>query len=217
VSTRVPERRLLGPPKPRRLDQPITVSLEALVPARNVSRHLAATLDLNFVHGWVEDRAAERGRPAIDPVVFFKLPLVMFFEGIRSDRQLIATARRNLAHRWQLGYALDAALPDHASLTRIRQRSGLAVFRRFFEAIVEPCIAAGLVWGQAFSIDATKVAANAALDSLQPRFAVEAHLTRLFAADGDVAADGDADGGDPSGAPAGGDADNTPAQLPAWR
>jgi len=54
------------------------------------------------------------------------------------------------------------------------------VFRRFFERIVERCQTAELVWGHDLSIDATKVAANAALDSLQPRFAVEAHLTQLF-------------------------------------
>jgi hypothetical protein len=67
----------------------------------------------------------------------------------------------------------------------------LAVFRRFFERIVEQCIAAGLVWGQELYIDATKVAANAALDSLHPRFAVDAHLAHLFAAeDGDDAKSG---------------------------
>ena len=71
-------------------------------------------------------------------------------------------------------------LPDHSSLTRIRERYGLDVLRRFFEAIVEQCIAAGLVWGQELYIDATKVAANADLDSLQPRFAIEAHLSQLF-------------------------------------
>ena len=60
-----------------------------------------------------------------------------------------------LSLRWYLGYDLPAALPDHSSLTRIRERYGLAVFRRFFEAIVEQCVAAGLVWGEELSIDAT--------------------------------------------------------------
>ena len=54
--------------------------------------------------------------------MFFKLQLVMFFEGIRSERQLIETVSLHLAHRWYLGYALDEALPDPSSLTRIRQR-----------------------------------------------------------------------------------------------
>jgi transposase len=177
---------MLGPPKPRRLDAPIAVSLEDLVPADNFYRHLEATLDLRFVREWTRELYAERGRPSIDPVVFFKLQLVMFFEGIRSERQLIATANLNLAHRWYLGYALDEALPDHSSLTRIRQRLGVDVFQRFFEQIVDRCQDAGLVWGRELYVDATKVEANADLDSLLPRFYYEAitHVADLFADEG---------------------------------
>jgi transposase len=174
---------MLGPPKPRRLDEPIAVSLEDLVPASNFYRHLEAKLDLDFVRDWSRDLYAERGRPSIDPVVFFKLQLIMFFEGIRSERQLIATASLNLAHRWYLGYALDEDLPDHSSLTRIRQRLGIDVFQRFFEQIVDLCQEAGLVWGRDLYADATKVEANADVDSLVPRFAYEAkaHVADRFA------------------------------------
>ncbi len=199
---------MLGPPKPRRLDAPIAVSLEDLVPADHFYRHLETKLDLSFVRDLVRPAYADIGRPSIDPVVFFKLQLVMFFEGLRSERQLIATASLNLAHRWYLGYALDESLPDHSSLTRIRQRYGLAVFRRFFEAIVAQCVAAGLVWGEELYLDATKVHANAAMDSLQPRFAVEAHLAQLFAQE-EPGGDGDDGTRDPDGT--GGDA---PARLP---
>jgi hypothetical protein len=45
---------------------------------------------------------------------------VAWITGIRLERQLIETASLNLAHRRHLGYALDEALPDHSSLTRIR-------------------------------------------------------------------------------------------------
>src|SRR5215211_4016011 len=177
-----PERAMLGPAKSRRLDAPIAVSLEDLVPADNFYRHVEATLDLSFVREWVQELYAERGRPSIDPVVFFKLQLVMFFEGIRSERQLIEMASLNLAHRWYLGYALDEPLPDHSSLSRIRTRLGIEVFQRFFERIVELCQAAGLVWGQELLFDATKVRANADLDSLVPRFYWNAkqHLAELF-------------------------------------
>ena len=151
----------------------------------NFYRHLEAKLDLRFVRDWTRELYAERGRPGIDPVVFFKLQLVMFFEGIRSERQLIATASLNLAHRWYLGYALDEDLPDHSSLTRIRQRVGIDVFQRFFEKVVDLCQEAGLVWGRELYVDATKVAANADVDSLIPRFYHDAktHVADLFAAD----------------------------------
>jgi transposase len=91
---------MLGPPKLRSADRPVTVSLEELVPADNFYRHLDAQLDLSFIREWVQDYYAERGRPSIDPVVFFKLQLIMFFEGIRSERRLIETASLHLAHRW---------------------------------------------------------------------------------------------------------------------
>jgi transposase len=161
------------------------LSLEALVPGDHVYRHLDATLDLSFVRDLVADCYAAGGRPSIDPVVFFKLQLVMFFEGLRSERQLVRVAADRLSLRWYLGYDLHEALPDHSSLTKIRRRYGLAVFRRFFEAIVEQCRAAGLVWGKELYFDATQVDANASLDSSQPRFAVEAHLRELFL-DGEI-------------------------------
>jgi transposase len=190
---------MLGPTKPRRLDEPIAVSLEGLVPASHSCRHLEAKLDLSFVREWTRKFYAERGRPSIDPVIFFKLQLVMFFEGIRSKLQLIETASLNLAHRWYLGYALDEDLRDHSSLTRIRQRLGIDILQRFFEQVVDLCQDARLVWVQELFCYATRVAANAILDSLVPRFYHEAkcHVADLFTND-PVPTDGYAgDGADP--------------------
>jgi hypothetical protein len=122
----------------------------------------------------------DRGGHSLDNV---KLQLVMFFEGLRSERELVRVAADRLSVRWYLGYDLDEALPDHSSLTRIRQRYGLPIFRHFFEAIVEQCREAGLVWGKELYFDATQVKANASLNSIAPRFAVEAHLGELFTDD----------------------------------
>src|SRR5829696_9617669 len=147
---------MLGPAKPRHLNDPVAVSLEDLVPIAHFYRHLETKLDLSFVREWTRELYAERGRPSIDPVVYFKLQLVMFFEGIRSERELIETAGLNLAHRWYLGYTLDEPLPDHSSLTRMRQRLGVEIFERFFDLVVDLCQAASLVWGREFYVDATK-------------------------------------------------------------
>src|SRR5215211_7221860 len=176
---------MLGPPKLRRLDQPITVSLEDLVPADHFYRYLDAKLDLSFVRVWVQDHYATNGRPSIDPVVFFKLQLILFFEGLRSERKLMETAALHLAHRWYLGYRLDEPLPDHSSLTRIRNRLGLAIFERFFAHVVELCQQAGLVWGEELIFDGTKVQANAAIDSLRSHWSAQAraYLDDLFAGD----------------------------------
>jgi hypothetical protein len=67
---------MLGPAKPRHLSEPIAVSLEGLVPRNNFYRHLEAKLDLDFVRDWTRKLYADRGRPSIDPVVFFKLQLI---------------------------------------------------------------------------------------------------------------------------------------------
>ncbi len=164
-----------------------SMTLEAFIPADHFYRHLDRVLDLSFVRDLVLDRyAIDIGRPSVDPVVFFRLQLVMFFEGIRSERQPLRLAADRLSVRWYLGYNLDEALPDHSSLTRIRARYGLEVFRRFFEAIVGQCQQAGLVWGQELYFDATHVLADAAMDWLTARFTVEArealhaHLAALF-------------------------------------
>jgi transposase len=155
-------------------------SLETLVPLGHCYRDLDAKLDLAFVRDLVRSTYKEGGRPSIDPVVFFKLQLVMFFEGIRSERQLVRVAADRLSVRWYLGYDLDQDLPNHSSLTKIRNRYGKAAFQRFFEAIVQQSQQAGLVWGRELYFDATQVDANASLNSCAPRFAVEAHLNALF-------------------------------------
>ena len=140
---------------------PRDLSLEDLVPTEHFYRRLEADLDLSFVRELVRPLYAGGGRPSVDPVVFFKLQLVMFFEGIRSERRLMEVAADRLSVRWYLGYDLFEALPDHSSLTKIRERYGLGVFRGFFEKVVEICAEAGLVWGKELYFDATKVDADA--------------------------------------------------------
>ena len=69
------------------------LSLEELVPKDNFYRRLEERLDLSFVRELVADRYAAIGRNSIDPVVLFRLQLVMFFEDIRSERRLMQMRR----------------------------------------------------------------------------------------------------------------------------
>src|SRR5215218_6937596 len=75
------------------------VTLADLVPRDHFSRHLEQSLDLGFGRDLVHDTYAEAGRPSIGPVVFFKLPLVMFFAGVRSERQLMRVVADRLSLR----------------------------------------------------------------------------------------------------------------------
>src|SRR5258708_12763132 len=97
--------------KERRFAPLINVSLEELVPQDHFYRHLERSLDLAFVREFVQETYAGKGRPSIDPIVFFKLQLVMFFEGIRSQRQLIRHAADPLTVLCYIGYHLRKPLP----------------------------------------------------------------------------------------------------------
>ena len=116
---------------------PHDLSLEDLVPEDNFYRRLQAQLDLSFVRELVGQLYAKGGRPSVDPVVFFKLQLVMFFEDLRSERQLMRVVCDRLSVRWYLGYDLHESLPDHSSLTRIAAAAGISpddVFINLLEA-----------------------------------------------------------------------------------
>lgn len=134
-----------------------SISLENLVPEDNFYRQVEKCVDLSFVRDLASHLYSAFGRPSIDPVVFFKLQLIAFFEGFRSERLLMETVNLNMAHRWFTGYDLDEAAPDHSSLSKIRERYGMEILQQFFEKIVELCVEAGLVWGEELYFDSTKV------------------------------------------------------------
>jgi transposase len=122
--------------------------LEDLVPADNFYRQVERSIDLRFVRELAAEFYFNIGRTSIDPVVFFRLQMIAFFEGIRSERKIMETVNLNLGHRRFSGYDVDEPGPNHSGLSKIRERFGLEVFQLFFEDIVELCIQAGLVWGR---------------------------------------------------------------------
>jgi transposase len=124
-------------------------------------------LDLNWLPSEVAGLyCADNGRPGIDPEVAVRLILAGFLLGIVQDRRLMREAQVNFAIRWFIGYALHEALPDHSSLTRIRQRWGEDVFRRVFTRVVRQCQLAGLVSAETVHIDASLIRANVSMDVL---------------------------------------------------
>jgi len=148
----------------------ITGSLRDLIPEDHVLVRIDQVLDL----GWLRAEVAElycagNGRPGIDPEVAVRLMLAGFLLGVVHDRRLMREAQVNLAIRWFIGYALHEALPDHSSLTRIRQRWGEDVFRRIFTRVVRQCQAAGLVSAETVHIDASLIRANVSMDALVSR------------------------------------------------
>jgi transposase len=115
------------------------------------------------------------GRPGIDPVVYFKMLMIGFFEGIESERQIAARCADSLSLRGFLGYALDEATPDHSSMSIIRQRLGSDCFERVFALVLAALQGHGLLKGRHLGIDSSVIEANASLRTLSERNSEEGY------------------------------------------
>jgi len=158
---------MLGRRERGQLELFITGSLRQLIPDDHIIARVDRVLDLSWLRDEVADLyCADNGRPGIDPEAALRLMLAGFLLGIVHDRRLMREAQVNIAIRWFAGYGLHEVLPDHSSLTRIRQRWGPDRFRRIFERTVKACIAAKIVAGDVVHIDASLIRANVSWDSL---------------------------------------------------
>ncbi len=115
------------------------------------------------------------GRPGIDPVVYLKMLMVGFFEGLESERAISSRCADSLSARGFLGYSLSEPTPEHSSLTVIRQRLGVDIYQGVFELILEAMRAQGLLKGRNLGIDSSVIEANASLRSLVSRNTEEAY------------------------------------------
>lgn len=145
-----------------------------------------AVLDLSWLRAEIADLySPDNGRPGIDPEVAVRLMLAGFLLGIVHDRRLMREAAVNIAIRWFVGYSVHEALPDHSSLTRIRQRWGGERFRRIFERTVQACIAAKIATGEVVHLDASLIRAHVSWAALVVR-----HVEAVAEADDKALRDG---------------------------
>ena len=103
------------------------------------------------------------GRPSIDPVLMIRMLILGYVFAIRSERLLCREVQVNLAYRWFCGLSIEDKIPDHSAFSRARNERfrDSDIFRRVFERVVEACIAAGLVGGEGFAVDASLIVADA--------------------------------------------------------
>src|SRR5215468_2040318 len=106
---------------------------------------------------------SEIGRPSIDPELMLRMLIVGYCYGIRSERQLCEEVELHLAYRWFCRLDLDDKVPHHStfSANRLHRFRESDVFRHIFERVVSACMAAGLVKGEGFAVDASVMEANA--------------------------------------------------------
>jgi transposase len=144
------------------------------VPEDHMVRKIDAALDLSWLRSELTPHYSESqslfgraldsiGRPSIDPELMVRMLVVGYVFAIRSERLICREVQVNLAYRWFCKLGIEDAIPDHSAFSRARNerfRQG-DVFRRVFERVVETCIAAGLVGGEGFAVDASLIQADA--------------------------------------------------------
>lgn len=140
------------------------VSIEALVPAGHLLRKVDGAVDFSFIRDRVKHLYCEdNGRPALDPVVLFKLLLLGYLIGVRSERQLMREVEVNVAYRWFLGLRLRDKVPDASTLSQNRRRrfAESTIYQEIFDQIVELAVNKGLASGTVLYTDSTHLKANA--------------------------------------------------------
>jgi transposase len=166
-------------------------SLRDLVPEDHVLVRVDKVLDLSWLEAEVAGLYhAGIGRPGIAPEVAVRLMLAGMLLGIVHDRRLMREAQVNLAIRWFIGYGLHEPLPDHSSLTRIRQRWGAERFERIFRRTVQACVAARIATGEVVHLDSSLIRANVSWDAIARR-----HVAAVESANTEDGESGAPDGG----------------------
>jgi transposase len=133
------------------------------VPEDYLVRKIDAALDLSWLRSELAPYYSSTGRPSIDPELMIRMLVVGYVFAIRSERLICREVQVNLAYRWFCKLGIEDTIPDHSAFSRARHerfRQG-HVFRRVFERVVEACIAADLVGGEGFAVDASLIQADA--------------------------------------------------------
>jgi transposase len=133
------------------------------VPDDHPVRAIAAVLDLSWVHSELAAYYSKIGRPSIDPALMIRMLVLGYAFAIRSERALCRDVQVNLAYRWFCGLSIEDKIPGHSAFSRARHERfrDSDIFRCVFERVVETCIAAGLVGGEGFAVDASLIVADA--------------------------------------------------------
>jgi transposase len=150
-----------------------SVNIDQLVAKDNFYRILKRTLDLHWLYKATEKYYGREGQESIDPVVFFKICLVGYLNGIHSDRKLIEYCSDSLSIRLFLGYDIDENLPWHSTISRTRHLFGEEEFKILFEKVFALCAESGMVLGHTQAIDGAFLKANASKDSLEVKQVIE--------------------------------------------
>jgi len=142
------------------------VNLERRVRADHPLRAVRGAIDFSFVRRRVARFYGRNGNVSVDPEVILKLMFLLFWDNVKSERELMRMLPERLDYLWFLGYGLDDEIPDHSVLSKARARWGQEVFEALFVGTVRQCVEAGLVDGQKLHMDGSLINADASRDSV---------------------------------------------------
>jgi transposase len=137
--------------------------LDEAVPDDHLVRKIDAVLDLSWVRAELAPHYPTLGRPSVDPVLMIRMLIIGYVFALRSERLLCRELQVNLAYRWFCKLGIEHKIPDHSAFSRARNERfrDSGIFRQVFERVVEACIAADLVGGEGFAVDASLIQADA--------------------------------------------------------
>src|SRR5436305_3119716 len=139
--------------------------LEDRIPKDHLLRRINVfvSLALDDVHEQLGSYYSEIGRPSVDPELMLRMLIVGYCYGLRSERKLTQEVELHLAYRWFCRLDLDDKVPHHSTFSenRLHRFRESDCFRQVFERVVTACMAAGLVKGDGFAVDASVMEANA--------------------------------------------------------
>src|ERR1700748_3062655 len=140
-------------------------SLDEMIPADHLLRRIngVAKAVLADLHDQLKAFYGDIGRPSVDPELMIRMLLVGYCYGIRHERRLYQEVALHLAYRWFCKLDLDDKVPHHStfSVNRLGRFRESEILRHIFERVVAACMAAGLVKGEGFAVDASVMEANA--------------------------------------------------------
>lgn len=105
------------------------INLRAMIPNNHLLIRIDKQIDFSFIYELTKSLYCnDNGSPPVDPVLFFRMHVIGYLFGIESDRQLCHKVHLNIAYRWFCLLNLEDKVPDHSSLTKIRDRFGIETF-----------------------------------------------------------------------------------------
>jgi transposase len=158
---------MLGRHDPQKSLFAYSINLDKRVGADHPLRAVSLALgDLGWVRQAVAHCYGGNGNVSVDPVLPVKMMVLLFWDNIASERELMRVIPERLDYLWFLGYGLDQEIPDHSVLSKARSRWGAALFEELFVRSIDLCAQAGLVDGAKLYIDSSLIRAHASRDSI---------------------------------------------------